>query len=152
MDMLIAEAPKMMPTRKNLVQLKNNMEITVAGTKSDDYPGPGSAFGNVMRGNEVLKSRNYALNQYWPIWQGQAFGPDNWTAIGVSGSYNVIEGNYLCDGGVGVTIRSGGEANVVRDNRIDRVRTHVLDGGTGTVVIPPSYQPYEATPAGGERP
>jgi len=122
--------------------------ITLNGTKSADYRGPGSTFSNVIRDNEVLSPRNYSLNQYWSIWASKDWDPERWTAIGVSGSHNIIEDNNLCDAPVGVTIREGGEDNVVRDNRIDRVKTPVLDRGKGTTVVAPSYQPYEATREG----
>lgn len=122
--------------------------ITLLGSKASDFPSPGSTFGNIIRDNEIFKFRNYAMNQYWAIWDrpSSTDAPlsETWAGIGVSGSFNVIEGNYVCDGAVGINIRPFSSGNVVRNNRIDKVSAYVRDQGADTVVIPPVYQKYEA--------
>jgi len=123
--------------------------IRLIGTKSDEYPGPGSVFGNVLRWNQVYNFRNFAMNQYWALWDNAGFRPDQDAGIRVAGSYNIVEGNQVWKGPVGLAVDGPGESNVLRNNRLDQVDTPVLDQGRDTLVFPPGYQQYEAEEAGG---
>ena len=118
--------------------------IRMIGTKSPDYPGPGSVFGNVVRRNQVFRFRNFAQNQYWAIWDNAGFRPEDAAGIEMPGSYNIIEGNQVWDGPVGMRVGEGGEQNVLLNNRLDQVDRAVVDGGVGTVIQPPGYQQYQA--------
>lgn len=110
--------------------------ITLLEYAVTDYPSPGSTFGNIVRDNEIFNFRNYTMNQYSAIWASDKLTPEKSAAIGISGSFNVIEGNYLCNGPVGINIRNRAMDNVIRNNRYGQVNTEVLDEGKGTVIIP----------------